>query len=425
MSHVAGRREAGAECPQCRRSVLQGDACVECARCGAVHHEHCWQTGGGCGTFECAPPRRSIGQHETPSIRVTAGDIDGAVPLPRPRPAAPGFAPPPPPPAKSRTSRLAVVAFILSVLGIFFVAVTGLVGIVLGSVALGSIQQTRQRGTVLAVASVLLGVLDIVGWVIFVSFMFSGHGPHLTVADFEPDMSVLENLPKHINRAMRANVVVEVRSGWGALGQSAMGSGVILKIDDGSALIVTNRHVVDSGFADGSAAEPAKPAFLGVKLLGQPAQPGRVVWVAPDGVDLALVTTPVYTDEARAVVWQDHPKIAVGDEVFSIGNPQGLEWSHAKGTISQVRSQHHGARKISIIQTDTAINPGNSGGGLYDAQGRLLGINTWTNDKRFSEGLSFAIAFQSLLDLDPPNLKSSPRGRKEDRGPGEKGEKEP
>ena len=58
-----------------------------------------------------------------------------------------------------------------------------------------------------------------------------------------------------------------------------------------------------------------------------------------------------------------------------------------------------------VIQTDAAINPGNSGGGLYSKQGMLIGLNTWTNDKRFSEGLSFAITFQTLLDLDPPPLK--------------------
>ncbi len=50
------------------------------------------------------------------------------------------------------------------------------------------------------------------------------------------------------------------------------------------------------------------------------------------------------------------------------------------------------------------MNPGNSGGGLYDKSGTLIGINTWTNDKRSSEGLGFAIALDSLLELDPPGV---------------------
>ena len=74
-------------------------------------------------------------------------------------------------------------------------------------------------------------------------------------------------------------------------------------------------------------------------------------------------------------------------------------YTEYRGKVSEVAD-----RKISLIQTDTAINPGNSGGGLYDQEGMLIGINTWTNDKRFSEGLSFALAFGTLLSLDPPFL---------------------
>jgi S1-C subfamily serine protease len=72
--------------------------------------------------------------------------------------------------------------------------------------------------------------------------------------------------------------------------------------------------------------------------------------------------------------------------------------------ISQFRTMTFGSRALRVIQTQTAINPGNSGGGLYDGESYLVGINTWTSDKRFSEGLSFAIAFDSLLALDPPGL---------------------
>lgn len=94
----------------------------------------------------------------------------------------------------------------------------------------------------------------------------------------------------------------------------------------------------------------------------------------------------------------------IGGEVFTIGNPQHLDWTLTGGRISQFRLQNRGARQIHIIQTDAPLNPGNSGGGLYDKSGKLIGINTWTNDKRFSEGIGFAIDLRSLLDLDPPGL---------------------
>ncbi|TXT22375.1 MAG: trypsin-like serine protease with C-terminal PDZ domain [Planctomycetota bacterium] len=69
-----------------------------------------------------------------------------------------------------------------------------------------------------------------------------------------------------------------------------------------------------------------------------------------------------------------------------------------------MRLNDFNGRAMKIIQTSAAINSGNSGGGLYDKAGRLIGINTWTKDKRFAEGLSFAITFTTLLELAPADL---------------------
>jgi S1-C subfamily serine protease len=109
--------------------------------------------------------------------------------------------------------------------------------------------------------------------------------------------------------------------------------------------------------------------------------------------------------ETRVTKWKiGRPRPRVGDPVFAIGNPQGLGWTHTTGTISQYRLQNVGGHRLSVIQTQTAINPGNSGGGLYDNDGYLIGINTWTQDKRVSEGLSFAIALEALSAVPPPML---------------------
>src|SRR5207244_3745873 len=82
--------------------------------------------------------------------------------------------------------------------------------------------------------------------------------------------------------------------------------------------------------------------------------------------------------------------------------PHHLGWSHTQGGISQLRSQVFDSRRVRVIQTSAAINPGNSGGGLYDHDGYCIGINTWTGDKRVSEGIGFAIALDTLFDLAPP-----------------------
>jgi S1-C subfamily serine protease len=98
----------------------------------------------------------------------------------------------------------------------------------------------------------------------------------------------------------------------------------------------------------------------------------------------------------------------VGLPVFAIGNPYRLGWTHTQGVISQMRTQDFELHRVRVIQTQASINPGNSGGGLYDNEGFLLGINTWTTDKSLSEGIGFAISLDSLLELAPPPLEPRP-----------------
>ncbi len=354
-------------------------------------------------------------------MRITTADL-AAAPLPPPRRGIPfatvvdayPFAA-----APRRTNGWAIASLVTAVAGIpMFGIITGLVATVLGSIAIGGIQQTRQKGMWLALTGIFLGLFDVIGWIVFLSIALSSLNsprPNLALSDFDPDPAALENLPPAINRAMRANVLVETRFGWG---RSGIGSGVILRIAGGRAIIVTNRHVVDPDFtatAPARASAPQDAGKLRVKLLGQLAMPGEVLWIAPDGIDLALVGVAAHTADATAAVWQAKPRLAVGDEVFSIGNPQHLDWSAARGVISQFRVQTCGSRKVRVIQTDTAINPGNSGGGLYDKQGRLVAINTWTNDKRASEGISFSIAFETLLKLDPPPLRAAGEPKRKER----------
>lgn len=406
----AGPRETNARCLHCGQTLQAGEATAVCARCGGTHHATCWQARDGCGSFECAPPRRDLGPAPA-ALRITTEDIERAVPLaPSPRPAiaagprAPGAWPPTQLP---RTSRLAIASFVLAILGIpLFGALTGLIAVLLASLAIGSIHHTRQRGTGLAVCGLLLGVVDVVGWLVFLSMYMLGGQTHVAIADFEPDLAALDNLAPQIAKAVKANVLIEVPAG-GFRGPGT-GSGVILNIADGSALVVTNRHVVDPRFTGderGQADPQALASLVEVRLLGQPLQPGEVLWLAPDGVDLALLRVPVLGEVPVAALWQHNRRLVVGADVFSIGNPHHLDWTHTRGTVSQLRIQHRGDRKVHVIQTDAAINAGNSGGGLYDQDGYLIGINTWAMDKRMGEGLNFAIALDVLLDLDPPPLR--------------------
>ena len=87
--------------------------------------------------------------------------------------------------------------------------------------------------------------------------------------------------------------------------------------------------------------------------------------------------------------------LAVGEEVYAIGAPEGLELSLSRGVVSQLRGVH-GKRAAPLVQTDAAISPGSSGGGLFNADGELVGITTF---KWKGESLNFAIPAEWVGEL--------------------------
>jgi len=405
---VAGLREEGTNCRRCQHEIRQGDQTTCCPRCGGIHHWNCWNSTGTCAAYECASHHTS-GAKSAAVMRVSDQELSKAVPLPSSRPHVPGWVAAVANPNQNlpkRWSRTAVASIIVAIAGIpLFGLVTGIVAAVLGCIALAG-HSNRWKGSMLAVAGIVLGILDVTGWSIGLWFVWQGPMISLSAnAEFEPDPKALEQLPPTINRAMKSNVLIETAGDLTHLRGGGLGSGVVVRIKDQLAWIVTNRHVIDPTFADtggvGSSSGLPTGTRLMVKSLGQPLTPGRLVWVAPHGIDLALVTMSVSSPELCAAVWEKDPKTTVGNGVFAIGNPHGLGWTYTPGGISQMRLQTKGPLEIRVIQTSAAINSGNSGGGLYDSDGRLVGINTWTQDKRYAEGLSFSIAFHTLLPLLP------------------------
>lgn len=404
----AGLRENGCKCPHCGQAVRQGEPSAVCRTCGTVHHGGCWEQQPRCGSYSCAPAHIEIPAVRNGAWKISAEEISRAVPLPaRPATSAHPVGPSsPPPPSRNR---LALAAFITALAGIpFFGVVTGVVAILLGCLALSRVQAAKQRGAVLSTAAIILGLADVVGWIILLTRMFSPEGLPVNLAELQADPAALEGMPPHLNRAMRAAVLLEV-------GRGTVGSGCVLNQDGRGILLVTNRHVVDPDFSDGTVKQPALdqlPAIQVHFVLGTKVA-GKVVWLAPHGIDLALVRVEGEVEEARTAQWEANRPVRIGDQVFAIGSPLRLGWTVTQGVVSQLRRQHAHEKVVRIIQTQTALNPGNSGGGLFDHDGFLVGVNTWTNDRRISEGLGFAISLDALLELRPPGLRAPvPEGEK-------------
>ncbi len=168
------------------------------------------------------------------------------------------------------------------------------------------------------------------------------------------------------------------------------GSGFIW--DDGGH-VVTNYHVIEGAseatvrLADG---RDYKAALVG-------ASPAHDIAVLKIGVGIKR-PPPVPVGSSR--------DLKVGQKVFAIGNPFGLDWTLTGGIVSALDRSlggGQGGQAIEhLIQTDAAINPGNSGGPLLDSAGRLIGINTAIySPSGASAGIGFAVPVDTVLRVVP------------------------
>ncbi len=164
---------------------------------------------------------------------------------------------------------------------------------------------------------------------------------------------------------------------YGPVPQQGQGSGFIL---DKQGLILTNNHVIDGG------------QRIEVTLSDKHKYTAEKIGVDKTH-DLALIK--IKAPNLVPAVLSDSAGLMVGQRVYAIGNPFGLNGTMTRGIISSIRSIH-GANNNPIddaIQTDAAINPGNSGGPLLNSRGEVIGITTLiaNNGADQSSGIGFAI----------------------------------
>ena len=168
--------------------------------------------------------------------------------------------------------------------------------------------------------------------------------------------------------------------------QRSTGSGIILS-DDG--FIVTNAHVVQGArriqVRISSVRAGRTPTFEPeVKLLD-----GKLVGMDRE-MDVAVIK--IERTGLPHLPFGNSDAVRQGELVMAFGTPRGLEGSVSMGIVSSTSRELHPDDFLAYIQTDAPINPGNSGGPLIDAQGRVVGINTFIlSQSGGSEGLGFAI----------------------------------
>lgn len=164
---------------------------------------------------------------------------------------------------------------------------------------------------------------------------------------------------------------------YGPVPQQGQGSGFILTKEG---LILTNNHVIGNA------------QRLEVMLSDKHKYKARVLAVDKNH-DLALIK--IDAPNLTPVTLSDSRNLVVGQRVYAIGNPFGLNGTMTRGIISAIRSIRgpQGNPIEDAIQTDAAVNPGNSGGPLLNSRGEVIGITTLiaSNGADQSSGIGFAI----------------------------------
>lgn len=177
--------------------------------------------------------------------------------------------------------------------------------------------------------------------------------------------------------------------------QAGTGSGAVYKVENDTAYVFTNQHVIDGSdsvevmFADGNRVE--------AEIIGED------IWT-----DLAVLA--VDASHASAVAeFGDSENLTVGEPAIAIGSPLGTEFASSvtSGIISglertiPVDTNFDGEMdwEMTAIQTDAAINPGNSGGPLVNIAGQIIGINSMKISSGVVEGMGFAIPSNDAVDI--------------------------
>lgn len=169
-----------------------------------------------------------------------------------------------------------------------------------------------------------------------------------------------------------SNSVARIQTFDPAGSMIAQGSGVAT----GSTVVITNCHVV------------AGAQRISVKVGGNVLD--GVVQIADKELDLcSLRVAGLYSTPVTVATGE----VRVGQHVYAIGAPQGLELTLSEGLVSSLRQTTKGT----IIQTTAPISPGSSGGGLFDAKGQLVGIVTFQH--KTGQNLNFALPATWIFEM--------------------------
>ncbi len=197
-------------------------------------------------------------------------------------------------------------------------------------------------------------------------------------------------ISESVNKVKDSVVVIETYTKGSLVGT---GTGFVYDKDDKNGYIMTNHHVIESG-------DTIKVTY------SNDSETTATVVGSDEFADIAVLKVEKDTVLSTATIGKSSD-INVGDTVFTIGSPMGIEY---KGTVTKgilsgkdrlvsvsVGNSNSADWIMNVMQTDAAINPGNSGGPLCNANGEVIGINSMKIVQTTIEGIGFAIPIEDAV----------------------------
>jgi len=220
-----------------------------------------------------------------------------------------------------------------------------------------------------------------------------------------------DKLIRNINRSLLSTVSVISYFNFGSvngpLGTStsrsgSVASGVIVELDKekGDAYIVTNYHAIYESTSTNKLSNDVSVYLYGLEYSDQ-AIPAEIVgYTVTYDIAVLKVTDSEVLKNSNAVSaeWRSSDTVIIGETVYTTGNPESQGISSAVGTVTldtlelEVdRADGKGEVTMRLLRTDTSLNHGNSGGGLYDKNGKVIGIVVAKNTNTDVDEIGYVI----------------------------------
>lgn len=253
----------------------------------------------------------------------------------------------------------------------------GLAATITAAVALRVIRRSRLHRAWLPISGALGSfALGLVATVIGIMHLGAVDGFGLAHTAL-PERASLGVLSPEVERIVAATTVIQAPNADGDALTGGLGTGAVVHRTDERAWVVTCRHVAIPHESVGIVHDNDSESPVRVTFADGRSAEGVVTWAAPPPLDVAILEIPI-DDPPEAVEVGRSLALGPGADVLYVPLPLRHGWIVREGEVTRRRSHETPAGNYTLLYTNLPVLPGDSGSGLYDAAGRLVGLNTWT-----------------------------------------------